>query len=171
MSEMKQCPYCGEDILATAIKCKHCGEWLVESMVNEKQNEKADCTETDLTERRDKPLQIPRGSKFWGWFAGIFLFIAAPSLNDKFPGYGPMLFAGLFDLAFFWGFLLFVKYMENFKKEIPQLKFLPWLFLFSAIVKVIPEAEMNDGVGGCLCVVRYRSTNYHIFYRKKIIRI
>lgn len=25
---MKQCPYCGEDILAIAKKCKHCGEWL-----------------------------------------------------------------------------------------------------------------------------------------------
>ena len=34
MSEEKQtknCPYCGEEILATAKKCKHCGEWLGES--------------------------------------------------------------------------------------------------------------------------------------------
>lgn len=33
MSEEKQtknCPYCGEEILATAKKCKHCGEWLEE---------------------------------------------------------------------------------------------------------------------------------------------
>ena len=26
--DIKQCPYCGEEILTTAKKCKHCGEWL-----------------------------------------------------------------------------------------------------------------------------------------------
>lgn len=28
--ETKNCPYCGEEILAVAKKCKHCGEWLPE---------------------------------------------------------------------------------------------------------------------------------------------
>ena len=28
MEEVKKCPYCSEEILATAKKCKHCGEWL-----------------------------------------------------------------------------------------------------------------------------------------------
>lgn len=31
MEETKRCPYCGEEILAVARKCKHCGEWLNES--------------------------------------------------------------------------------------------------------------------------------------------
>lgn len=31
--ELKACPYCGETILATAKKCKHCGEWLVQPTV------------------------------------------------------------------------------------------------------------------------------------------
>lgn len=26
--QTKRCPYCGEEILEAAIKCKHCGEWL-----------------------------------------------------------------------------------------------------------------------------------------------
>ena len=29
-TETIKCPYCGEDILATAKKCKHCGEWIKE---------------------------------------------------------------------------------------------------------------------------------------------
>lgn len=28
MEGTKRCPYCGEEILAVARKCKHCGEWL-----------------------------------------------------------------------------------------------------------------------------------------------
>lgn len=28
MEEMKTCPYCGQEILANAKKCKHCGKWL-----------------------------------------------------------------------------------------------------------------------------------------------
>jgi uncharacterized membrane protein YvbJ len=30
MEETRKCPYCSEQILITAKKCKHCGEWLEE---------------------------------------------------------------------------------------------------------------------------------------------
>ena len=31
MEETRKCPYCSEQILITAKKCKHCGEWLEEA--------------------------------------------------------------------------------------------------------------------------------------------
>jgi hypothetical protein len=33
---MKKCPYCAEEIQNDAIKCKHCGEWLLKASSNEK---------------------------------------------------------------------------------------------------------------------------------------
>lgn len=32
MEDTKICPYCGEEILAVAKKCKYCGEWLKEDV-------------------------------------------------------------------------------------------------------------------------------------------
>ena len=37
MESIKHCPFCGEEILSTAKKCKHCGEWLPEQ--NEKKKD------------------------------------------------------------------------------------------------------------------------------------
>ena len=37
--DTKNCPYCGEEILAIAKKCKHCGEWLEERETPESDEE------------------------------------------------------------------------------------------------------------------------------------
>jgi hypothetical protein len=42
MKEVKQCPYCGEEILAVAKKCKHCGEWL-DKEINMPQKKMIEC--------------------------------------------------------------------------------------------------------------------------------
>ncbi|MDR2970590.1 MAG: hypothetical protein LBU83_01480 [Bacteroidales bacterium] len=37
VKEIKNCPYCGEEILAVATKCKHCGEFLDKTATSRKQ--------------------------------------------------------------------------------------------------------------------------------------
>ena len=41
---MKKCPYCAEEILNDAIKCKHCGEWLNKKTETQKVSEWVDNT-------------------------------------------------------------------------------------------------------------------------------
>ena len=49
--ETMKCPYCGEEILAIAKKCKHCGEWLdeeeIEGEVVETEEEESDSADDD----------------------------------------------------------------------------------------------------------------------------
>ena len=39
MEKLKKCPFCGEEILEVAIKCKHCGEWLNNQKESQKTQE------------------------------------------------------------------------------------------------------------------------------------
>lgn len=39
MESKKHCPFCGEEILSTAKKCKYCGEWLPEQEEKKEDNE------------------------------------------------------------------------------------------------------------------------------------
>lgn len=48
--QTKNCPYCGEEILAVAKKCKHCGEWL------ETKEEEAAAVSAELEPKAEAPL-------------------------------------------------------------------------------------------------------------------
>lgn len=62
MEETKKCPYCGEEILAVARKCKHCGEWLDVNEQNGQNEQMARETIHDHAEKRidnDNNQEIP----------------------------------------------------------------------------------------------------------------
>lgn len=62
MEEKKLCPYCGEEILAVAKKCKHCGEWL-----DKKEN----------VETRIEPQYIPEKKQaFKKWWIAVLIILA-----------------------------------------------------------------------------------------------
>jgi len=141
MSETKQCPYCGEEILATAKKCKHCGEWLTNEQQPTKQSEDISSLTGNVLKKRGKPLQIPSGSKFWGWFAGISTLsqLSRANITGEYMNLSYSL-----DIILFWGFLLMIQYMGNFKQKIPSLKFLPWLFLLSFLLSANLEVISTE---------------------------
>lgn len=47
MTKIKNCPFCGEEILEEAIKCKHCKEFLDHEPVNELNSENGEGYEED----------------------------------------------------------------------------------------------------------------------------
>jgi hypothetical protein len=55
----KACPYCGEQILAVAVKCKHCGSYLGEKVVPARQPIAAAARDPVQTQKRGVPL--------WAW--------------------------------------------------------------------------------------------------------
>lgn len=71
--ETKRCPYCGEEIMARAKKCRHCGEWLYEENDNEKAFVETQ-TEPIMTE---SPVLSPKSlaPKSNYWVIGIIVAI------------------------------------------------------------------------------------------------
>lgn len=98
MSEIKNCPFCGEEINVSATKCKHCGEWL------DGQNHQ----ETNLA-KSELPTEYRKfnwGAFLLSWIWGIgnktyiAFFIFATSLLNIIPFVG---WVGSFAFAIYLG--------------------------------------------------------------------
>jgi hypothetical protein len=63
---IKNCPYCGEEILSTAKKCKHCDEWLEEK------------TDTDISNASENESNdnVQEKKESIGERVGIFLILS-----------------------------------------------------------------------------------------------
>ena len=109
MEDVKKCPYCSEEILETAQKCKHCGEWLNNNASNilNPQPEKTFTLwgeVSSLTKDEVTINGIPKISKLckiWNIINSLFLLI--PMLLMSFPdkwGYSELNFYSLLGAIF-----------------------------------------------------------------------
>ena len=60
MSEYRKCPYCGEEILAEAKKCKHCREWLTVQPATKDENAKPELTHNGKARVDGLSVQDPK---------------------------------------------------------------------------------------------------------------
>lgn len=60
MSEYRKCPYCGEEILAEAKKCKHCREWLTDQPAEKDGNVKPEPVQNEKVRVENAPVQAPQ---------------------------------------------------------------------------------------------------------------
>jgi hypothetical protein len=75
MDATKRCPYCGEEILAVAIKCKHCGSSLSGDGTSPKPPPVAPSPDGARTDFSWILLGIPLAGTvlIWGWVANMTL--------------------------------------------------------------------------------------------------
>ncbi len=64
--ETKACPYCGEEILAVAVKCKHCGSDLSQLLASEA----AAGLQVDLSNRAREYIAQNRPASPGAWLSG-----------------------------------------------------------------------------------------------------
>ena len=76
----KACPYCGEEILAIAKKCKHCGEYLENAAVKDESGEGIDWRwrKADQMHRENKNESDGEGLIVGGYLCGLGSLIFFP---------------------------------------------------------------------------------------------
>ena len=84
--ETKKCPYCGEEILAVAIKCKHCGEWLngdreerlpLNDSTSDEVQTKNEQDTMNAQSYPDSDINIPLWANIFFWVALIGSFVGS----------------------------------------------------------------------------------------------
>jgi len=90
---LKKCPYCAEEILAEAIKCKHCGEYLSKP-----------ASETEHNPMKVQTIEVT-GKKWKAWklVGGLAMFIGSPIfalLSGSLAVGGITFFVGLIIFSF-----------------------------------------------------------------------
>lgn len=85
----RQCPYCGEDIQPEAIKCRHCGEWLVSDPPPTIKSPEEQAKEQEGQQEKKQQKKINTGC-FIAALAvsvliiGLFLLVASGRVPDEY---------------------------------------------------------------------------------------